>query len=407
MQRVARNRKRRNRRYLVLRQFGDETSVPRGFARRTSDRDDRTWRRQSCRLPVRPDTRGSRSCSARAGDHRSRGPCCRLRSARCLASARRTAVDAVACPAWYAGVIPCSFIEGGANAMPAQEYLRRILTARVYDVAIESPLELAPGLSDRLGNRVLLKREDLQPIKSFKLRGAYNKMAQLSREQLKRGVIAASAGNHAQGVALAAQKLECRALIVMPVTTPEVKVDAVRARGAEVVLFGDSYSDAYTHALEAAAQTQADVRASVRRSGRDCRAGHDRDGNPAPASSGRARADSCGVRRDRRRRFDRRCRGVHQGARAADQGDRRADDRFGCDGALARSRAPRQAARRRTVFGRHRGAGGRAAHIQAGPRPRRRHRAGRHRCDLRGDQGRVSGHALDSGTGRRAGDRRA
>ena len=134
--------------------------------------------------------------------------------------------------------------------MPAQEYLRRILTARVYDVAIESPLELAPGLSARLGNRVLLKREDLQPIKSFKLRGAYNKMAQLTREQLKRGVIAASAGNHAQGVALAAQKLECKALIVMPVTTPEVKVDAVRARGAEVVLFGDSYSDAYARALE-------------------------------------------------------------------------------------------------------------------------------------------------------------
>ena len=134
--------------------------------------------------------------------------------------------------------------------MPAEEYLRRILTARVYDVAIESPLELAPGLSERLGNRVLLKREDLQPIKSFKLRGAYNKMAQLSRDQLKRGVIAASAGNHAQGVALAAQKLECRALIVMPVTTPEVKVDAVRTRGAEVVLFGDSYSDAYTHALK-------------------------------------------------------------------------------------------------------------------------------------------------------------
>ena len=134
--------------------------------------------------------------------------------------------------------------------MPAQEYLRRILTARVYDVAIESPLELAPGLSARLDNRVLLKREDLQPIKSFKLRGAYNKMAQLAREQLRRGVIAASAGNHAQGVALAAQKLECRALIVMPVTTPEVKVDAVRERGAEVVLFGDSYSDAYAHALK-------------------------------------------------------------------------------------------------------------------------------------------------------------
>ncbi|MGH6610114.1 MAG: threonine ammonia-lyase, biosynthetic [Burkholderiaceae bacterium] len=134
--------------------------------------------------------------------------------------------------------------------MPAQQYLRRILTARVYDVAIESPLEAAPGLSSRLGNRVLLKREDLQPIKSFKLRGAYNKMSRLRPAQLKRGVIAASAGNHAQGVALAAQKLNCRALIVMPVTTPEVKVDAVRGRGATVVLIGDSYSDAYTHALK-------------------------------------------------------------------------------------------------------------------------------------------------------------
>src|SRR5215207_8141460 len=134
--------------------------------------------------------------------------------------------------------------------MKKPDYLERILNARVYDVAIESPLELAPNLTRRLGNDVLLKREDMQPVFSFKLRGAYNKMAQLPQEALKRGVIAASAGNHAQGVALAAQKLECRALIVMPVTTPEVKVDAVRARGAEVVLFGDSYSDAYAHALE-------------------------------------------------------------------------------------------------------------------------------------------------------------
>ena len=134
--------------------------------------------------------------------------------------------------------------------MPAHDYLRRILTARVYDVAVESPLDEAPQLSARIGNRVLLKREDLQPIKSFKLRGAYNKMAQLPREALKRGVIAASAGNHAQGVALAAQKLGCRAVIVMPVTTPQVKVDAVRDRGAEVVLHGDSYSDAYAHAVE-------------------------------------------------------------------------------------------------------------------------------------------------------------
>ncbi|MEO8203404.1 MAG: threonine ammonia-lyase, biosynthetic [Betaproteobacteria bacterium] len=129
-----------------------------------------------------------------------------------------------------------------------RDYLQKILTARVYDVAIETPLELAPNLSARLGNRVLLKREDMQPVFSFKLRGAYNKMVGLTREQLKRGVIAASAGNHAQGVALAAQKLGSRAVIVMPVTTPRIKIDAVAARGAEVVLIGDSYDEAYEYA---------------------------------------------------------------------------------------------------------------------------------------------------------------
>jgi len=133
--------------------------------------------------------------------------------------------------------------------VPANDYLRRILNARVYDVAVETPLEDAPLLSTRLGNRVLLKREDLQPVFSFKLRGAYNKMVNLKDDALKRGVIAASAGNHAQGVALAASRLGCRAVIVMPVTTPQVKVDAVLARGAEVVMHGDSYSDAYAHAL--------------------------------------------------------------------------------------------------------------------------------------------------------------
>ncbi|MFZ9371497.1 MAG: threonine ammonia-lyase, biosynthetic [Limnohabitans sp.] len=130
------------------------------------------------------------------------------------------------------------------------DYLRRILTARVYDVAQETPLEAAKGLSQRLANRVLLKREDMQPVFSFKLRGAYNKMAHLSREQLAKGVIAASAGNHAQGVALSARRMACRAVIVMPVTTPGVKIDAVRALGGEVVLHGDSYSDAYAHAIE-------------------------------------------------------------------------------------------------------------------------------------------------------------
>jgi threonine dehydratase len=129
------------------------------------------------------------------------------------------------------------------------DYLERILKARVYDVAVESPLELAPALSKRLRNRLLIKREDLQPVFSFKLRGAYNKMAGLPKARLARGVIAASAGNHAQGVALAAQRLGCKALIVMPVTTPRIKVDAVAARGAQVVLHGDSYDEAYAQAL--------------------------------------------------------------------------------------------------------------------------------------------------------------
>jgi threonine dehydratase len=128
-------------------------------------------------------------------------------------------------------------------------YLEKILNARVYDVAIESPLERAPNLSARLRNTLLLKREDMQPVFSFKLRGAYNKMAHLPAAALRRGVIAASAGNHAQGVALAAQELGCRAVIVMPVTTPQIKIDAVAARGAEVVLAGESYDEAYAHAL--------------------------------------------------------------------------------------------------------------------------------------------------------------
>src|SRR3954467_4398128 len=134
--------------------------------------------------------------------------------------------------------------------MVKNDYLERVLKARVYDVAIESPLELATSLSKRLRNRLFIKREDLQPVFSFKLRGAYNKMAGLPQARLQRGVIAASAGNHAQGVALAAQRLGCKAVIVMPVTTPRIKVDAVAARGAEVVLHGDSYSEAYKKALK-------------------------------------------------------------------------------------------------------------------------------------------------------------
>ncbi|MEO6624332.1 MAG: threonine ammonia-lyase, biosynthetic, partial [Burkholderiaceae bacterium] len=130
------------------------------------------------------------------------------------------------------------------------DYLKKILTARVYDVASESALEPARNLSRRLHNKVLLKREDQQVVRSFKLRGAYNKMVQLAPEQLAKGVICASAGNHAQGVALGAAKLGSRAVIVMPTTTPQLKVEAVKALGGETVLFGDSYSEAYGHALQ-------------------------------------------------------------------------------------------------------------------------------------------------------------
>jgi threonine dehydratase len=133
------------------------------------------------------------------------------------------------------------------------DYLEKILNARVYDVAVETPLELAPNLSARSGNRIFLKREDMQPVFSFKLRGAYNKIVHLTPAQRKRGVICASAGNHAQGVALSAQKLGCRAVIVMPATTPQIKIDAVKKHGGamvEVVLAGESYDEAYAHALE-------------------------------------------------------------------------------------------------------------------------------------------------------------
>jgi threonine dehydratase len=136
------------------------------------------------------------------------------------------------------------------SALTINDYLNKIKTSLVYDVAKITPLELQPNLSKRIQNTVLLKREDMQPVFSFKLRGAYNKMAHLPADVLARGVIAASAGNHAQGVALSAQKLGCRAVIVMPTTTPLIKINAVKGRGAEVVLFGDSYSDAYTRALE-------------------------------------------------------------------------------------------------------------------------------------------------------------
>ncbi len=131
-------------------------------------------------------------------------------------------------------------------------YLKKILNSRVYDVAIESPLDHAGQLSQRLGNHVWLKREDLQPVFSFKLRGAYNKIAGLSDEQGANGIITASAGNHAQGVALAARRCNVKALIVMPRTTPAIKVNAVKTLGGKALLFGDTYDEAYAHALQLA-----------------------------------------------------------------------------------------------------------------------------------------------------------
>src|SRR5262245_59429871 len=134
--------------------------------------------------------------------------------------------------------------------MVPDNYIERILKARVYDVAIETPLDHAPRLSIRLGNTVLLKREDLQPVFSFKLRGAYNKIAHLSEAVAKRGVICASAGNHAQGVALSARRRGIQAVIVMPKTTPSIKVQAVIDLGGEAVLQGEDFDQAYEHAMQ-------------------------------------------------------------------------------------------------------------------------------------------------------------
>jgi threonine dehydratase len=140
--------------------------------------------------------------------------------------------------------------------MTNDEYLALIDAACVYEVANETPLELASNLSARMHNRILMKREDLQPVFSFKLRGAYNKLASLSEDALRAGVICSSAGNHAQGVALAAKRKNARAVIVMPVTTPSIKVDAVKTLGGEVVLFGDTYDDAYAKARELETEQQ-------------------------------------------------------------------------------------------------------------------------------------------------------
>ena len=130
------------------------------------------------------------------------------------------------------------------------DYIKKILNAPVYDAAIETPIDKASILSKRLNNRVLIKREDLQPVFSFKIRGAYNKMAQLTDEEKSKGVIAASAGNHAQGVALAAVKLNIKATIVMPVTTPAIKVNSVKEKGGKVILHGDTFNEAFLQAVK-------------------------------------------------------------------------------------------------------------------------------------------------------------
>lgn len=168
-------------------------------------------------------------------------------------TARKVSPNSLQYPSGYLGSVPdrAENVDGakdGDNIVDAMSYLTNILSSKVYDVAIESPLQFAPKLSERLGVKLWLKREDLQPVFSFKLRGAYNMMSKLSKDQLQRGVICSSAGNHAQGVALSAKTLGCDAVIVMPVTTPEIKWQSVERLGAKVVLVGDSYDEAQAYA---------------------------------------------------------------------------------------------------------------------------------------------------------------
>lgn len=161
--------------------------------------------------------------------------------------------DSLQYPPGYVGAVPDrSRGDEGEYGVSAMGYLTSILTSKVYDVAVESPLELAPKLSERLGVNVWLKREDLQPVFSFKIRGAYNMMAKLPKDVLEKGVICSSAGNHAQGVAMSAKRLNCNAVIAMPVTTPDIKWKSVERWGATVVLIGDSYDEAQAYAKKRA-----------------------------------------------------------------------------------------------------------------------------------------------------------
>ncbi|KAL9266907.1 Threonine dehydratase 1 biosynthetic, chloroplastic-like protein, partial [Drosera capensis] len=168
---------------------------------------------------------------------------------------KRVSAESLQYESGFLGAVPerggGGWREGEVSAM---EYLTNILASRVYDVAVETPLDYAGKLSERFGVSVWLKREDLQPVFSFKVRGAYNMMAKLPKEQLEKGVICSSAGNHAQGVALAAKKLGCNAVIAMPVTTPEIKWKSVERLGATVVLIGDAYDEAQAYAKKRAEQ---------------------------------------------------------------------------------------------------------------------------------------------------------
>jgi hypothetical protein len=238
---------------------------------------------------------------------------------------------------------------------------------------------------------------------SFKLRGAYNKMARLPQAALARGVIAASAGNHAQGVALSAQKLGCKAVIVMPVTTPRIKIDAVTARGAKVVLAGDSYSDAYTTARELATKGKLTFDPPLRRPGRHRRPGH---GGMEMLQRHSGPLDAIFVA-GRRRRTDRRHRQLREGAPIPDirvigvePVDCRRDD------AVAARRSPREARERRAVRRRRRREAGRRRDLPPRPQGRRRHDPGRQRRHLRRHQGRLRGHAHRPRAGRRTGGRR-
>jgi len=321
----------------------------------------------------------------------------------------------------FAHQTPFLLLESGAQpkdlfsaAMPT-DYLERILNAQVYDVAIETPLDLAPSLSARLGNRILLKREDLQPVFSFKLRGAYNKIAHLSAERLKRGVICASAGNHAQGVALgnhaqgvalAAAKLGCRAVIVMPTTTPQIKVQAVQARGAEVVLAGEGYDDAYTHALELEKSERLsfvhpfddpEVIAGQGTIGMEILRQHAKPIHAVFCCIGGGGLISGVWRSDFWRR------GLHQAGQAGNPDHRGRSRRRRCHDTLAESRQARPAGSRRPVRRWRGGQVCRRGNFPPLSDVRRRHGAGGYRRDLRGDQGRFRRYPCRPRAGRRTG----